>query len=130
MFEEETRRIRVRVRPIYMAEDSEPDEFHYVWAYLVRIENESDQSVQLLDRYWRITDALGRVHEVRGEGVVGEQPVIEPGEAYEYSSGAPLETTSGFMQGSYGMVTDKGERWDIQIPLFPLEIPDGQTSVH
>jgi len=118
-----TRNIRVRVRPVYLDDQSEPSEDHYVWAYEVEIGNEGGESVQLRDRYWRITDAYGRVQEVRGEGVVGEQPVIAPGECFEYSSGAPLPTPSGIMSGSFGMVTAGGVRFDVVIPAFSLDSP-------
>lgn len=118
-----TRGIRVRVRPIFLEEQSEPSDDHYVWAYEVEIENEGGQSVQLRHRYWRITDAYGRVQEVRGDGVVGEQPIIEPGECFEYTSGAPLPTPSGIMSGSYGMVDANGEMFDVVIPAFSLDSP-------
>ncbi|GGD20084.1 protein ApaG [Pyruvatibacter mobilis] len=125
-----TRGIRVRVRPIYLDDQSEPSEDHYVWAYEVEIENEGSETVQLTDRYWRITDAFGRVQEVRGDGVVGEQPVIEPGECFEYSSGAPLPTPSGIMSGTYGMVAGNGDRFDVTIPAFSLDSPHDYRSVN
>ncbi|MDW3098719.1 Co2+/Mg2+ efflux protein ApaG [Pyruvatibacter sp.] len=125
-----TRNIRVRVRPVYLDDQSEPSEDHYVWAYEVEIENEGGESVQLQDRYWRITDALGRVQEVRGDGVVGEQPVIEPGECFEYTSGAPLPTPSGIMSGTYGMLSGGGERFDVTIPAFSLDSPHDFKSVN
>src|SRR5690606_8880306 len=101
---------------------SSPGDNHYVWAYRVRIENHGDQTVQLLRRHWKITDAMGRVQEVQGSGVVGEQPVLHPGDAYEYTSGTPLPTPSGIMVGSYQMEAD-GERFDIGIPAFSLDSP-------
>ena len=106
-FEETTREIRVQVEPSFLDDQSEPDESRYLWSYRVTIENNGKEPVQLLSRYWRITDSRGRTKEVRGSGVVGEQPVIAPGRAYEYTSGAPLETPSGFMTGSYRMRSDR-----------------------
>lgn len=123
MYETTTHAISVRVKPVYLEDQSSPTEGRYVWAYHVRIENRGDRTVQLRTRYWRITDAMGRVQEVRGEGVVGEQPVLEPGEAYEYMSGTPLDTPSGIMAGTYQMETASGEFLDIEIPPFSLDSP-------
>ncbi len=125
-----TRKISVRVRPVYLEDQSDPSDDHYVWAYEVEIENEGEESVQLRDRYWRITDALGRVQEVRGDGVVGEQPVIEPGECFEYTSGAPLPTPSGIMSGTYGMVSASGDSFDVTIPAFSLDSPHDLRRVN
>ena len=130
MYSAITRAITVSVEPIYLEEHSSPDENHYVWAYHVRIENNGDSTVQLRSRRWRITDANGRVHEVRGAGVVGEQPVLRPGEAFEYTSGTPLSTPSGFMVGSYGMESEGGERFDVSIPAFSLDSPHQSKQVH
>ena len=118
-----TRAIEVSVRPVYLDEQSTPDEGHYVWAYQVRIENSGLETVQLINRYWRITDAHGRVEEVRGPGVVGEQPVLAPGETFEYTSGTPLSTPSGIMVGHYGMVTVDGQSFQVDIPAFSLDCP-------
>lgn len=123
MYSQVTRGIQVAVRPIYLDEQSEPDEGRFFWAYQVRIENQGGDTVQLLNRYWRITDATGKVVEVRGPGVVGEHPVLKPGEAFEYTSGTPLGTPSGFMVGSYEMTTTEGERFEIAIPAFSLDSP-------
>ena len=123
MYRATTRAINVSVEPIYLDDQSEPDEDHYVWAYHVCIENQGVDTVQLLTRHWRITDALGRTQEVRGDGVVGEQPVLKPGEKYEYTSGTPLGTPSGIMLGTYGMARQDGERFDIEIPAFSLDSP-------
>ena len=123
MYSSVTRAIRITVEPIYLDEQSPPEDGHFVWAYQVKIENDGAETVQLIDRHWRITDSLGRLHEVRGEGVVGEQPVLRPGEAFEYTSGTPLDTPSGIMVGSYGMVTMTGERFDVEIPAFSLDSP-------
>ena len=130
MFSETTRAITITVEPTYLDEQSSPEDGHYVWAYHIRIENEGADTVQLLNRYWRITDANGRVEEVRGPGVVGEQPVLAPGEAYEYTSGCPLPTPSGFMVGSYEMETGGGERFEVAIPMFSLDLPHGGRQVH
>ncbi len=123
MYSETTRSIRVTVEPIYLDDQSAPEDNHYVWAYHVRIENESQQTVQLVNRYWQITDALGQVQEVRGAGVVGEQPVLEPGGSFEYTSGTPLPTPSGIMLGSYEMEDTKGGRFSVTIPAFSLDSP-------
>lgn len=123
MYSATTRAIRVTVEPIYLEDQSSPAEDHYVWAYQVKIENGGSETVQLRNRYWRITDAMGRSQEVRGEGVVGEQPTLGPGQSYEYTSGTPLGTPSGIMMGSYEMETQAGERFDVEIPAFSLDSP-------
>lgn len=123
MYTDTTRSIQVTVEPMYLDEQSEPEEGHFVWAYHVRIENQGRETVQLRSRYWRITDSLGRTQEVRGSGVVGEHPVLHPGDAFEYTSGTPLPTPSGIMVGSYQMVTSKGEDFDVAIPAFSLDSP-------
>ncbi len=130
MYSETTKSITVTVRPVYLEEQSEPDENHFVWAYHIRIENGGHQTVQLLNRYWRITDAKGRVQEVRGAGVVGEQPILEPGDSFEYTSGTPLATPSGFMGGSYEMEAPTGERFDVTVPTFSLDCPMGGGQIH
>ena len=130
-YTETTRNIEVTVQPFYLEDQSEPDENRFVWAYRVRIENQGRETVQLLRRKWRITDARGQVMEVEGPGVVNEQPVLEAGESYEYTSGTPLNTPSGFMQGSYQMVTaSTGEVFDIAIPVFSLDSPCGAGPIH
>jgi ApaG protein len=123
MYSESTRDIHITVRPFYLEDQSSPEEMHFVWAYHVRIENQGPETVQLRHRYWRITDSLGRVQEVRGAGVVGEQPVLKPGEAFEYTSGTPLTTPSGIMVGTYQMETAGGELFDVRIPAFSLDSP-------
>ncbi|MCZ6455338.1 MAG: Co2+/Mg2+ efflux protein ApaG [Alphaproteobacteria bacterium] len=115
--------ITVTVAPIFLEDQSDPDDDHFVWAYQVRIENNGTETVQLRARYWHITDANGLVQEVRGTGVVGEQPVLEPGETFEYTSGTPLATPSGIMVGAYQMQTDDGDRFDVAIPAFSLDSP-------
>ena len=123
MYSETTQSIRVTVKPVYLEDQSSPGENHYVWAYHVRIENLSPDTVQLRNRYWRITDSFGRVQEVRGAGVVGEQPVLKPGDSYEYTSGTPLPTPSGIMVGTYQMESQSGEKFDINVPAFSLDSP-------
>lgn len=115
--------ITVTVTPIFLEDQSDPDDNHFVWAYRVHIENKGVETVQLRARYWHITDANGLVQEVRGSGVVGEQPVINPGESFEYTSGMPLATPSGIMVGSYQMQTDHGDEFDVAIPAFSLDSP-------
>lgn len=128
-FSETTRDIRVTVRAFYLSDQSQPDRGHYVWAYRVTIHNLGRQTVQLLKRTWLITDGLGRTQRVHGDGVVGEQPVLEPGDAFEYTSGTPLPTPSGFMRGQYHMiVTATGEPFDVEIPAFSLDSPHQPTS--
>ncbi len=122
-YAEITRSIKVTVKPTFLDEQSSPQDAHFVWAYRVRIENQGAETVQLMTRHWKITDAQGRVQEVRGPGVVGQQPVLRPGEAYEYTSGTPLPTPSGIMVGSYQMQTEAGENIDIAIPAFSLDSP-------
>jgi ApaG protein len=123
MYEATTRHIRVSVEPVFLDEQSSPDEDHYVWAYQVKIENDGIEPVQLLNRHWQISDARGQLQEVKGEGVVGEQPMLKPGEIFEYTSGTPLATPSGIMFGSYEMETKTGERFNIKIPAFSLDSP-------
>ncbi|MEW5703790.1 MAG: Co2+/Mg2+ efflux protein ApaG [Pseudomonadota bacterium] len=130
MYTETTRSIEVTVEPIYLEDQSDPESAHFVWAYRVRIKNRSSETVQLLNRYWRITDAQGRVQEVRGAGVVGEQPVLRPGETFEYTSGTPLRTSSGFMMGTYEMESENGEAFDITIPAFSLDSPHEKAPLH
>ena len=118
-----TRQIRVTVEPVWLEDQSSPAENRFVWAYQVRIENLGGETVQLRSRHWRITDARGSVEEVRGPGVIGKQPVIAPGDSFEYTSGAPLTTPSGFMGGTYRMTSASGEVFDIEIPTFSLDSP-------
>jgi ApaG protein len=123
MYSETTRSIQITVRPVYLEDHSSPADDHYVWAYHVRIENGGEQTVQLRNRHWKIIDNLGRLQEVRGPGVVGEQPVLKPGQSFEYTSSCPLPTSSGFMVGDYEMETDDGERFLVRIPAFSLDSP-------
>jgi ApaG protein len=124
MYRETTAGITVTVKPYYLEDQSEPDEQRFVWAYHVRIETNGQRTVQLRNRYWRITDSRGRIQEVRGAGVVGEQPVLRPGDSFEYTSGTPLPTPSGIMGGTYQMeASETGERFDVAIPSFSLDSP-------
>jgi ApaG protein len=130
MYEAVTHGIRVSVIPQYLEEESSPDERRYVWAYTIDIINEGSETVQLRTRHWRITDAAGRTEEVRGPGVVGETPVLEPGTSFRYTSGCPLSTPSGIMVGSYHMTTEAGGRIEVAIPAFSLDSPHTTRSVN
>lgn len=110
----------MEVKARYIAEESSPGENQYIFAYDIRIINENPEIIQLLHRHWIITDALGRVEEVKGPGVIGRQPRLRPGEAHEYSSFCPLPTPFGSMRGSYRMMRDSGEIFDVEVPLFSL----------
>jgi len=123
MYRALTRDIEVVVEPFYLEEQSDPDDDRYVWGYRVVIANNSDIAVRLINRYWNITDQNGQIDEVSGPGVVGEQPRLQPGDTYEYSSGCPLDTPSGLMFGHYQMETDEGETFDVDIPAFSLDSP-------
>ncbi len=130
MYELVTRDIRITVEPAYLDEQSRPEENYHVWAYTIGIENHGGETVTLKTRYWKITDAMGRVQEVRGAGVVGEQPTLGPGDRFQYTSGAPLTTPSGFMVGAYQMQNDDGETFEVDIPAFSLDGPDGGGKLH
>ena len=119
-----TRDIAVSVEPTYQDARSSPERSQYFWSYRVVIENQGRETVQLLNRHWMITNARGELHEVKGPGVVGEQPVLKPGESFEYTSGVPINTPSGMMGGAYQMETETGERFDIEIPTFSLDLPN------
>ncbi len=125
-----TAAIKITVEPFYLEEQSEPDDNHFVWAYHIRIENNGQKTVQLMTRHWQITDSLGNIQEVQGDGVVGEQPVLTPGESFEYTSGTPLGTPSGIMVGTYQMETESGDRFDVDIPAFSLDSPHQPGQVH
>ena len=130
MYEAVTRGIRVRVTPAYIEDRSTPADSYFFWAYTVDIANEGGEPVQLLSRYWRITDAGGRSEEIRGPGVVGQTPVIPPGASFTYTSGCPLKTPSGIMSGTYQMTTRAGTGFDIAIPAFSLDSPYAIRSVN
>jgi ApaG protein len=125
-----TRQIEVKVTPQFMADKSSPENSYFFWAYTIKLVNRGGDTVQLKTRHWRITDAFGRLQEVRGAGVVGERPVLKPGEDFEYTSGVPLPTPSGFMTGTYGMVTAAGEPFDIEIPPFSLDLPQEARTIN
>lgn len=127
MYSEVTGAIRVSVMPQYRPDHSDPDNHRYFWAYSVRIENNGAADVSLRARHWRITDALGREQRVDGPGVVGEQPLIRPGASYEYTSGTPLGTSSGFMSGYYDMMGEDGSIFTVSVPSFALDLPDKAT---
>lgn len=128
MYSATTNGIRIDVNPVYLEDESEPMESRYFWAYSIDIHNQRDVSVQLLSRHWVITDSTGSREEVRGSGVVGQQPVIEPGESFSYTSGCPLKTSSGIMAGTYHMADAGGEAFAVNIPAFSLDLP-GQNRV-
>jgi ApaG protein len=130
MYSRVTRNIHVRVKPHFLEGQSKPEEEKYVWAYTITVENRGGETVTLRSRYWKITDAFGRVQEVRGEGVVGEQPTLKPGENFQYTSGCPLSTPNGFMVGSYTMRTLAGETFEVAIPAFSLDSPHDKHSVN
>lgn len=122
-----TEGVTVRVAVSYLPEQSEPARGRWFWAYHIRIENDSDRTVQLLTRHWIITDGRGARHSVEGEGVVGEQPLIAPGASYDYVSGCPLQTPNGAMQGSYRLIGEDGMQFDAAIPRFALTAPAVET---
>jgi ApaG protein len=130
VYETVTRSIRVRVRPQYLEDQSDPDERRYFWAYTIEISNEGRETVQLRTRYWHITDETGHVEEVRGPGVVGETPVLRPGDSFSYTSGCPLTTPSGIMVGHYGMTNQDGDAFDIAVPAFSLDSPQTRRAVN
>lgn len=125
-----TRDISVSVEPIYLSDQSAPEDDYYVWAYKVEIKNESTETVQIRSRFWRITDSFGRTQETRGMGVVGEQPVIKPGEKFEYTSGTPLQAPGGMMGGNYQVQTTTGDLFEVEIPLFSLDSPHDIKRMH
>jgi ApaG protein len=130
MYERITRGIKVIVRPQYLEGQSKPDEDHFVWAYTITVENHGRETVTLKTRYWKITDATGKVQEVRGAGVVGETPTLKPGDSFTYTSGCPLKTPSGFMVGAYQMQNEAGELFNIEIPAFSLDSPHDRHAIN
>jgi ApaG protein len=123
VYEATTRGVVVRVRTNYLAEESDPVESRFVWAYTIEIENHGEETVQLVSRRWVITDAQNRTEEVAGPGVIGEQPRLKPREAFRYTSGCPLTTSSGEMRGAYQMLTDQGNAFEAEVPAFSLHLP-------
>lgn len=130
MYRATTRAIQITVEPNFLEKESEPAEDRYFWAYTIEIANLGEETVQLRSRFWKITDARGRVEEVRGPGVIGKQPVIKPGEKFRYTSGCPLPTSSGFMVGTYQMQTEDGEMFVVDIPAFSLDMPDRRRTLN
>jgi ApaG protein len=130
MYRAITRNIEVVVKPRFVADRSSPENGYFFWAYTISITNKGGDTVQLKTRHWRITDANGRLQEVRGAGVVGEEPVLKAGEEFEYTSGVPLQTPSGFMAGTYGMVSAAGEQFDIDVPAFSLDSIEAKRTLN
>ncbi len=130
MYSKTTNGIRVTVEPRYLEDQSEPAERRFFWAYTVEIANGGDSPVQIIGRHWIITDANGKREDVRGMGVVGEQPVIGPGSSFTYTSGCPLHTTSGVMVGTYQAVDDDGEVFAVAIPAFSLDVPGAKPVLN
>jgi len=130
MYQAVTRNIAVTVSPRFLPERSSSEKSRYFWAYTIEIRNRGDITVQLKTRHWRIIDGVGQMQDVRGAGVVGEEPVLEPGASFEYTSGVPLPTPSGFMAGTYGMVTPEGEHFEIEIPTFSLDSPEAKRTIN
>ena len=130
MYRATTQDVSVEVKPHYLGDQSDPERSRFFWSYNIRIENHGGQPVRLLHRHWKITDALGQLEEVKGPGVVGEQPLLQPGQHFEYTSGVPLNTNSGIMMGSYEMVREDGELFDVEIPPFSLDIPSAPRRIN
>ena len=130
MYRQTTHSIEVTVRSVFLEDQSVPRENRYVWAYHVRIKNKGSNTIQVLGRHWNITDARGRTQEVRGQGVVGEQPVLKPGEAFEYTSGTTLQRPSGIMVGTYFIEVEGGDELEIPIPAFSLDSPHERGVIH
>ena len=130
MYRATTRGIEITVEPAFMAEQSAPQDRRYFWSYRIEIANRGTETVILRSRYWKITDGNGQIREVRGEGVIGEQPMIAPGAIYTYTSGCPLETPQGIMVGSYIMETTAGDLFAADIPAFSLDMPEMQRVLH
>jgi len=129
-FEEVTHGVRIAVQSYYLDEQSEPENGKFFWAYRIKIINESDEKVKLIDRHWVIIDGNGITKEVKGEGVIGEQPLMQPSQEFIYTSGTPLDTPSGFMRGTYGMIKGEKERIDVVIPAFSLDSPYGELKIN
>jgi ApaG protein len=130
MYRAVTRDIEVTVEPNFLPDRSSVEKREYFWSYTIVITNSGHETVQLRTRHWIITDATGRQQEVRGEGVIGEQPVLAPGEHFKYTSGVPLPTASGFMTGRYQMVSDRGEKFEIDVPTFSLDSPEAKRVLN
>ena len=129
-YEQRTEDVIVRVEPEFLAEQSNPSDSRFIWAYTVEIDNQSERDLTVTDRFWQIADSRGQVQEVRGSGVVGETPIVNSGETFRYTSGAPLTAPSGMMRGSYTMRTESGESFDIIVPTFLLDSPHEGHSLN
>jgi ApaG protein len=129
-YKETTNYISVSVSPEYLHQQSEPSDNHFTWAYHVHIENSGSISIQVLARHWKVTDIKGQSHEIVGDGLVGKQPVLKSGEVFQYSSGTPLSTPSGFMSGSFLLISEGGELFNAQVPSFSLDIPLPNLALH
>ena len=129
-YTEVTKNIRVSVKTNFLSDQSDIENSLWVWSYQILIENNGNDKVQLIDRYWKITDATGIIKEVKGSGVIGEQPTIKPGEFFEYTSGTPLNKSSGFMSGNYRMINENNESFFIDVPIFSLDIPSVQKILN
>ena len=130
MYRAVTRGIQVTVKPQFLTDRSSAEDDRFFWAYTIEIANLGKVTVQLKTRHWQITDGRGQMQEVRGPGVVGEQPVLKPGEKFEYTSGVPLSTPTGLMAGTFQMVAEDGERFDVEVPAFSLDSPHGKRVLH
>ncbi len=130
MYRQTTKNITVSVKPVYLEEESSPQNNRYFWAYHIVIKNNGGDTVQLRQRSWQITDSQGNTQEVQGDGVIGEQPVVEPGQTYAYTSGAPLTTPGGIMVGQYTMRDEDGKVFTVDIPAFSLDSPHQNVIVH
>lgn len=123
-------KIKILVQPTYLEDHSDPSENSYLWAYTVKIKNNGDDTIKLISRHWKIFDSNGSFREVKGKGVVGEQPIIHPGDEFEYTSGTPLKTNSGLMHGSYQMEDFNGESFEVLIPPFSLDVPNDDKRLN
>ncbi len=129
-YQEISHSVSVSATPIFAEHESSDKEKRYIWAYQIRIENKSEHVLQLRRRYWKITDCYGKTQEIRGDGVVGEQPTLKPGDVFEYTSATPLQTPSGIMEGTYVMVDPSGKEFEIKIPAFSLDSPYQNQVIH
>lgn len=130
MYRATTHGIEISVEPFYLEDQSEPTESQYVWGYRITIANHSSETVQLRSRYWQITDGNGHTEEVSGPGVVGEQPILDPGDSFQYSSGCPLTTPSGVMVGRYQMQGASGTAFEVNVPAFSLDLPNLRRTLN
>ena len=129
-YEQTTNGVYISVRPEYLLDQSEPSDSQFTWAYHVHVENVGTQNVQILTRHWKITNIKGQSHEVIGDGLVGQQPILKPGGIFEYTSGTPLTTPSGFMSGSFQVAAEDGEIFRAIVPAFSLDSPYTTTALH